>query len=64
MNDGFQRGRAARVLVHGGDSTFAATDSELRKMRSRTCQWYDVEVRGFLGSGNVTYARLRCWEEA
>ena len=42
MNDGFQRGRAAsqtrvHVVVHGDDFSFAATDSELRKMRSR--QW-------------------------
>ena len=42
VNDGFQRGRAAqrffhhhrhaRVVVHGDDVTFAATESELRKI--------------------------------
>ena len=57
VNDGFQRGRAAstvfyhpkthvRAVVHGDDFTFAAT--ELRKMRSGMCEWYDVKV----GSGN------------
>ena len=62
VNDGFQRGRAAstifhhpktraRVVVHGDDFTFLATDSELRKMRSRMCEWYDVKARGILGSG-------------
>ena len=62
MNDGFQCGRAAltvfyhhniqvRLAVHGDDATFAATESELRKMRPRTRDWYDVKVRGILGSG-------------
>ena len=63
MNDGYQRGRAAskmfchpqtrvRVVVHDDDFTFAATESELRKMRSRMCERYDdVKVRGILGSG-------------
>ena len=40
-----------RVVVHGDDFTFAATDSELMTMRSRICQWYDVKVRGFLCIG-------------
>ena len=68
MNDGFQccRSRStmfyhpkthARVVVHGDDFIFAATDSELRKMRSRMCEWYDVKVRGLLGSGK------RDWRE-
>ena len=39
-----------RVVVHG-DFTFGTTESELRKMRSRMCEWYDVKVRGTLGSG-------------
>ena len=39
------------VVVHGDDFTFAARDSELRKMRSRMCEWYDVKVHGILGSG-------------
>ena len=62
VNDWFQRGRAAstisyhpethvRVVVHGDDFTFAATDSELGKMRSRVCEWCDVKVRGLLGVG-------------
>ena len=55
VNDGFQRGRAAstniyhakshvRVVVHGDDFTFAATESQLRIMGSRMCEWYDVKV--------------------
>ena len=59
---GFQRGRASstifchpqthvRVVVHGDDFTFVATQSELRKMRSRMRELYDVKVRGILGSG-------------
>ena len=62
MSDGFQGGRAAatifhhpqtpvRVVVRGDDFTFAATKSELRKMRSRKCEWHDVKLRGILGSG-------------
>ena len=62
MNDGFQRGTAAstifyhpqthvRVVVRGNDCAFEATESELRKMRSRMCEWYDVKVRGILGTG-------------
>ena len=54
VNDGFQRGRAAsqifhhpkshvRVVLHGGSSTFAASESELTKMRSRMCNWYNVK---------------------
>ena len=39
------------VVVHGDDFTFAATESELRKMRPRMCEWYNVKVRGVLGSG-------------
>ena len=49
VNDGFQRGRAAstifhhpqthvRVVVHGDDFSFAATESEL-KIRSRMSEW-------------------------
>ena len=63
VNDGFQRGRAAPtmiyhpqthvcVVVHGDEFAFAATELELRKMRSRMCEWYDVKVRGILGSAN------------
>ena len=74
MNDGVQRGSApapifyhpqthVRVVVQGDDFTFAATEPELRKIRSKMCEWYDVKVRGIPGSGNVTCARLRYWEE-
>ena len=37
--------------MRGDDFAFAATESELRKMRSRMCEWYDVKVRGILGTG-------------
>ena len=61
VTDGFQRGRAAetrfyhtkthaRVVVHGDDFTFAASESELSQMRSRMCDLYDVKVRGSLSS--------------
>ena len=62
VEDGFQRGRAAstifyhpktqvRVVVHGDDITFAGTESELRKIEEKMHEWYDVKVRGILGSG-------------
>ena len=62
VNDGLQRGRAAsavfhhpkthvRVVVRGDDFTLTATELELRKMRSRVCEWYDVKARGIIGSG-------------
>ena len=62
VEDGFQRGRAAstifyhpktqvRVVVHGDDFTFAGTESELRKIEAKMHEWYDVKVRGILGSG-------------
>ena len=38
-------------LCIGDDFTFAATESELRKMRSRMRELYDVKVRGILGRG-------------
>ena len=62
VEDGFQRGRAAstifynfktqvRVVVHCDDFTFAGTESELKKIQAKMCEWYDVKVRGVLGSG-------------
>ena len=62
MNDRFQRGRAAstifyhpqtrvRVVLLGDDFTFAATESELRKARSKMSKWYDTEVRGIQDGG-------------
>ena len=62
VEDGFQRGRAAstiffhpktqvRVVVHGDDFTFAGTESELRKIEAKMHEWFDVKVRGILGSG-------------
>ena len=40
-----------RVVVYADDSTSAATESELRKIRSEICELYGDEVRGVLGSG-------------
>ena len=40
-----------RVVVHGDDFTFAGTESELRKIEAKMHEWYDVKVRGILGSG-------------
>ena len=62
VEDGFRRGRAAstifyhpktqkRVVVHGDDFTFAGTESELKKIEAKMHEWYDVKVRGILGSG-------------
>ena len=62
MEDGFRLGRAAssifyhpktqvRVVVHGDDFTFAGTESELKRIQAKMHGWYDVKVRGVLGSG-------------
>ena len=62
VKDIFRRRRAApttfyhpkpqvRVVVHGDDFTFAGTEPELKKIRAKMCEWYDVQVRGVLGSG-------------
>ena len=62
VKDGFRRRRAAptffyhpkpqvRVVVHGDDFTFAGTEPEWKKIRAKMCEWYDVQVRGVLGSG-------------
>ena len=40
-----------RVVVHGDDFTFAGTESEVRKIEAKMHEWYDVKVRGVLGSG-------------
>ena len=37
--------------MHGDDFTFAGTESELKKIQAKMCEWYDVKVRGILGSG-------------
>ena len=62
MEDGFRRGRAAssifyhpktqvRVVVHGDDVTFAGTELGLWTIEAKMHEWYDVKVRGILGSG-------------
>ena len=40
-----------RVVVHDDDFTLARTDSKLERIKSKMCEWYDVEARGILGSG-------------
>ena len=62
VEEGFRRSRAAstifyhpktqmRVVVHGDDFTFAGTESELKRIQAKMHEWYDVKVRGILGSG-------------
>ena len=62
VEDGLRRCRAAsttlyhpktqvRVVVHDDDFTFAGTEPELKKIQAKMCEWYDVQVRGVLGSG-------------
>ena len=38
-----------RVIVHGDDFTFAGTESE--QILAKMHEWYDIKVRGILGSG-------------
>ena len=40
-----------RVVVQGGDVTFAGTESGLKKVRSKMSEWYDIMVRGIVGCG-------------
>ena len=55
------------VVGQGDDLTFAATESEQRKMRSRIDEWNDVKVRGVLGSGKrareIEMLRRSLWME-
>ena len=68
VEDGFRLGRAASTIlyhpktqvrgaVHGDDFTFAGTESELRKIQAKMHEWYDVKVRGILGSGKRVVQR-------
>ena len=41
-----------RAIVNVDDFAFAATETELKKIRSKMSEWYDIKVRGILGSGN------------
>ena len=80
VEDGFRRGREAstifyhpktqvRVVVNGDDFTFAGTESELWKIEAKMHEWYDVKVRGILGSGKrdvhemETLGRNLTWTE-
>ena len=62
VDDGFRRGRAAstifyhpkthvRVVVHVTTSRLLGTESELKRIQAKMHEWYDVKVRGVLGSG-------------
>ena len=59
---GFRRGVGAptvfwnkatgvRVVVHGDDFTFAGVRKELDRMKNEMENWYDVKLRGIMGSG-------------
>ena len=61
-DEGFRRSGAAsttcfhtrsHVPVDAGadDLTFAATETELKRIRSKMSEWYGVKVRGTLGTG-------------
>ena len=48
---GRRRKSHVRVVAHANDLTFASTKTELKMMRSKTSECYDVKVRGILGNG-------------
>ena len=59
---GFARGKSAptvfynkvsglRLVVHGDDFTFSGVERELRQMKKKMEEWYEVKFRGILGSG-------------
>jgi len=61
IGEGFIRGVGAstvfynpvtevRVVVHGDDFTFAGTKKELMRMHKKMEEWYDVKLRGVMGS--------------
>ena len=43
--------RRCESLCRGDDFTFAGTESQLRKIEAKMHEWYEVKVRGMLGSG-------------
>ena len=58
---GFRRGIGAptvfvnevtgvRVVVHGDDFTFAGVKDELIKVKNAMAEWYEIKMRGILGS--------------
>jgi len=58
---GFKRGIGAptvfynevtnvRVVVHGDDFTFAGIREELEKMKVKLAEWYEIKMRGIMGS--------------
>ena len=61
VGDGFVRGVGAstvfynpvtevRVVVHGDDFTFAGTKKELTKVHRKMEEWYEIKLRGVMGS--------------
>ena len=40
-----------RLVVHGDDFTFAGVRRELEKLSATMQEWYEVKVRGIMGSG-------------
>ena len=51
-----------KCVVHGDDFTFAGT--ELWKIAAKMHEWYDVKVRGILGSGKRDVYKFRYWAGA
>ena len=48
----YNAGTGVRVVVHGDDFTFAGVREELEKVRDMMRDWYDIKMRGIMGSGN------------
>ena len=40
-----------RVVVHGDDFTFSGVRRELEKVKAKMADWYDIKIRGIMGSG-------------
>ena len=51
------------VVVHGDGCTFAATESELSRMRLRMCAWCEARVRCVFGTGKRDVREIGTWEE-
>ena len=47
---GRRRKSHVRVVAHAHDLTFASTKTELKRMRSKMSECYEVKVRGILGN--------------
>ena len=45
-----------RLVVHGDDFTYLGPDKELRRMKDKMAEWYDIKFRGIMGGdvGDIT----------